>query len=365
MTITGKNILMYGPLSPPMHGQSVSFTLITQRYLCSQKYIVNTNYTGMSVLGRIMLTGNVIFKCIYFFLTKKIDLVFFSCSRSSGGAIKDICLINMASFFKIRMINHIHGADFDNLTRNKPRFFARLIESAYNKVQTTIVLTEGMKAPFLRFKSMKIKVLPNFYDPVLDNLDNQAHTKYSEPFEILYFSNVIKTKGIIELIDAIRLLTPKKLNIRLNIAGGFIGDEECSAEEIKSLFYCKIAGATDIVYHGVLNGQAKSELLYKNNVFVLPSYYVSEAFPLSIIEAMRAGCAIITTRFNYLDEIVKPENGILVGIRNAGAIADALECLINDRPRLKNMQEYNMAEAKSKYSLATNLELLQQIFEEH
>jgi glycosyltransferase involved in cell wall biosynthesis len=362
---TNQHILMYGPLSPPVHGQSLSFTLISERFECGEKYIVNTNYTSKGLWGRAVITVSAIFKCLYFFTTKKIDLVFFSCSRSAGGAIKDLCLINMAAFFKVKMINHVHGADFDNLIDNKPRFFAKLVESSYNKVHTTIVLVEGMKKPFQRFKSMQIRVLPNFYDPVLDSFDNPKEQDDNGSFEIFYLSNIMKTKGIIELIDAFLLLTKKGKNIRLNIAGAFISDGESTADDIKELFYNKIKGAANIVYHGVLKGEAKSELLYKGDIFVLPSYYVSEAFPLSIIEAMRAGCAIITTHFNYLDEIVKPENGRLVNIRNAEAIADALEYLISNPTELKKIQEHNIIEAKNKYSLAKSLELLQQIFNEH
>jgi len=275
-----------------------------------------------------------------------------------------LCLINMASFFKVKMVNHVQGADFDNLLTNKPRWFTKWVENSYNKVQTTIVLMEGMKKPFLRFGSMQLRVLPNVYDPALDQFDDSEKVKNDEYFEILYLSNLMRTKGIIEVVDAFLLFAEKQKNVRLNIAGTFVNDAECSAQEIKDIFNERIKGADNIVYHGVVKGEAKSKLLYASDVFVLPSYYVAEAFPLSIVEAMRAGCAVITTRFNYLEEVVSSENGVLVAIRDVNALVGAFDYLVKNPAMLKVIQANNIAEAKNKYSLAKSLETLGAIIDE-
>ena len=362
--MTNKNILMYGPLCPPIHGQSLSFTLITQNFLCGKKYIVNTNYTNAGVFGKAYITLRAVVQSLYYLSTKKIDLVFFSSSRSVSGAVKDLCLINIAAFFKVKMVNHVQGADFDNLLTNKPRWFTKWVENSYNKVQTTIVLMEGMKKPFMRFKSMQLRVLPNVYDPALDQFDDSGKVKNDEYFELLYLSNLMRTKGIIEVVDAFRLWSQKQKNVRLNIAGTFVNDAECSAQEIKDIFDERVKGADNIVYHGVVKGENKSKLLYASDVFVLPSYYAAEAFPLSIVEAMRAGCAIITTRFNYLEEVVTPKNGVLVNIRDVNALVDAFDYLIKNPKTLQEIKDNNVAEAKEKYSLATSLESLARIINE-
>jgi glycosyltransferase involved in cell wall biosynthesis len=362
--IDNHNILMCGPVAPPIHGQSLSFTLITREYPCKKKYIVNQNFKTRSKLEKISVTLIAITKYLYFFTTKKIDLVYFSSSRSKGGCIKDLFLINIAHLLKIKLINHVHGADFEKFLAIKSHFLQKLIEYSYNKVHTTIVLVDSMEEPFMRFKSMQVRVLPNFYDPVLDEFDKCHDLKNKDPFEILYLSNIMKTKGIIELIDAFLLLSEKIQNIRLNIAGEFMNDDECSTEEIKILFYKKIKNISNIIYHGILKEEKKSSLLYNSSVFVLPSYYISEAFPLSIIEAMRTGCAIITTRHNYLGDIIKPKNGILVDIKDVDSLVDALERLITNAELLKNIQNNNITEAQDKYSLAKNLDSLRMIFNE-
>src|SRR5258708_18459123 len=92
--IDNHNILMCGPVAPPIHGQSLSFSLITREYPCKKKYIVNQNFKTRSKLEKISVTLISITKYLYFFTTKKIDLVYFSSSRSKGGCIKDLFLIN-------------------------------------------------------------------------------------------------------------------------------------------------------------------------------------------------------------------------------------------------------------------------------
>jgi glycosyltransferase involved in cell wall biosynthesis len=356
--IDRRNILMCGPVAPPVFGQSLSFTLITQNYLCNEKYIVDQNFKTRSKIEKISVTLKSVAWYLYFFISKKIDLVYFSSSRSMGGCIKDLCLINIASLLKIKLINHVHGTDFENLLNTGPGWFRILVKYSYNKVHTTVVLVEGMRKPFKQFKEMKLKVLPNFYDPVLDEFQQDNKLKDETTFEILYFSNIMKTKGIIEAIDAFLLLSEKIPNIRLNIAGDFISDEEYNATEIKDFFFEKIRNINNIIYHGVLRGEDKSKLFYNSSIFVLPSYYISEAFPVSIIEAMRAGCAVITTKHKYLGEIVKPANGILINIRDVNALVDALEHLITDTQLLKKIRIHNIAEAKNNYSLTSNLDSL-------
>jgi glycosyltransferase involved in cell wall biosynthesis len=71
------------------------------------------------------------------------------------------------------------------------------------------------------------------------------------------------------------------------------------------------------------------ELLCSSDVFVLSSR--SEAFPISILEAMAAGLAVVATDVGGVAEaVVHGETGLLVPPGDPHALAEALDLLLRD-----------------------------------
>lgn len=341
-------ILCVGPKLPPIHGQSLAFTRFYESINNGEKLLVNTNMEDSTRFDKIFGTFKTLFLIFYKIFFLKIDVVYFTCSRSFMGSIKDIFLINLASFKNIKLINHLHGSDFYDFLHSSPKWYKKILFNAYSKVDTSIVLLESMKNQFEEFNAMNIEVIPNFYD---EDLNIEIEVKDKNKINILYLSNIIKSKGIFELIDAFDRLTMKYDNIYLNIAGGFMGDEYISRDEIKKQFLAKIKINSKINYLGKVYSEDKVKLLQRSDIFVLPSYYRSEAFPISIIEAMRCGNAIITTNYKYLPDIVNRQSGILIKPKSIDSLVYAIEGLLEDHNLLIGMQEHNSIEAEKKYNL--------------
>ena len=126
----------------------------------------------------------------------------------------------------------------------------------------------------------------------------------------------------------------------------------------------KTIGRTELErkkYIGKTFGEDKVKLLQNSDTFVLPSYYKSEAFPISIIEAMACKNAIVTTNYKYLPDVINEQNGVLVEPKCVDSLADGIESLIVDKERLKKIQAYNKKEAKDNYSLDRHIERLKNI----
>jgi len=96
----------------------------------------------------------------------------------------------------------------------------------------------------------------------------------------------------------------------------------------------------------------------------LPSYYPTEAFPISIIEAMAASNAIVTTNHNYLKFIISEENGIIVNIKNSKEIYLALRRLLDDEKKLKQIQKLNYLKSNSEYKLESHINKIISSFNE-
>ena len=73
------------------------------------------------------------------------------------------------------------------------------------------------------------------------------------------------------------------------------------------------------------------DLIRLFDVFVLSS--VSEGLPLTILEAMASGRAIVATNVGGIPEALAEQTGVLVPPKNPDALADAVIALLTDEPR--------------------------------
>ena len=87
----------------------------------------------------------------------------------------------------------------------------------------------------------------------------------------------------------------------------------------------------DIVkYQGWVSKKRKAEVLNSSDVYILPSY--AEGSPISILEAMSYGMAIISTKVGGIPELVREnQNGFLIEPGNPGQIEKALDSIISNQ----------------------------------
>lgn len=74
------------------------------------------------------------------------------------------------------------------------------------------------------------------------------------------------------------------------------------------------------------------------DIFVFPTYYDNECFPLVLLEAMEHGLPCISTNEGGISDIIENgKSGIIVKRQNAESLACAIETLINDREMRQRM----------------------------
>ena len=91
-------------------------------------------------------------------------------------------------------------------------------------------------------------------------------------------------------------------------------------------------------YWGRRYGSEKDVFWKDADIFVFPTYYHNECFPLVILEAMEQGLSVISTNEGGIPDIIGNGNsGYTVEKNNPSSLASAIELLIKDPELLNSM----------------------------
>ncbi|HEX5130224.1 MAG TPA: glycosyltransferase family 4 protein, partial [Usitatibacter sp.] len=143
-----------------------------------------------------------------------------------------------------------------------------------------------------------------------------------DPARIAFLGRLTHLKGAYDLIDAVALLRERAPQVRLELAGDGDGAELAR--------YAHALGMGDrVLVRGWCGPEECTRMLARSGLFVLPSHV--EALPMSLLEAMAAGCAVIATRVGGVPDAVHDGvNGLLVSPRRPIQLAEAIARLLAD-----------------------------------
>jgi glycosyltransferase involved in cell wall biosynthesis len=137
-------------------------------------------------------------------------------------------------------------------------------------------------------------------------------------------SRMLWDKGVGETVQAARLLKERGAGVRVALVGDPDPDNPASIP-LDQLREWQAEGA--VVWRG--HTEDVAAVLRDTHIAVLPSY--REGLPKSLLEAAAAGRPIIASDVPGCREITRHgENGLLVPVKDARALADAIERLAND-----------------------------------
>lgn len=160
----------------------------------------------------------------------------------------------------------------------------------------------------------------------------------------LFVGRLIKDKGVREYLEACRIVKRECPTAACMLVGPF--DSNPSALSSDELDEFTKDGT--VAYFG--EQEDVRPYLQRASVFVLPSYH--EGTPKSVLEAMAAGRAIVTTDAPGCRETVtNGENGFLVEPKNPNAVAEAMLRLARDTALCRTFGQNSRKIAVEKYDV--------------
>lgn len=321
-------------------GQSVMFDGVVEYLKCHEASVdvvdISQKINIGGVIGRaldyIIIFTEVLLKLVM----KKFDLCYITSSQSKNGFMRDYAMITMCKWFNVLVITHQYGANYHQLLDALGENWTGKLKKMLQYVSAIIVEGEYMKEQFsfLPDYKMKVKAIPNGLP--IEGKHAQIAKSYDRkrPFVLFYLSNLIWSKGYFDVLKAVDFLVNReKMDVKCVFAGKFMASHDDERPNIanKEDFDNFIVGhdLTDrVVYYPGLYGEEKDKYFYESNVFLLPSYYINEGQPVSIIEAMAYGCVPLVTKFRHIPMMINEQNGCFVKPRDAEEITRMIKELI-------------------------------------
>ncbi|MBL8595954.1 MAG: glycosyltransferase family 4 protein [Devosia sp.] len=240
---------------------------------------------------------------------------------SQGSTFRKLQVARVARWLRLPYVLHLHGGDYPNFWKDDDSSLSRNIRQMFAGAARIIVLGETWRR-FVISRAPEVAgsivVLPN-----AAARPSLPHVGGGEQVHILFLGRIGDMKGVPQLGEALNRMQHLG-NWRATIAG----DGHVEAARAKAAEY----GLADRVnLPGWVDGQGVAELIASADILVLPSF--TENLPLSIIEAMASGLAVVATPVGAVPDIVRDgETGLLVPVGDVEALTLALTRLVEDQP---------------------------------
>ena len=305
---------------------------VAVRFLASR----GAGHIGWSLLHTLNFCGQVIAGR----LTRKVDVVHLNVSNH-GSTYRKMIIAACARLMGLPYVVHLHSGQYPQFWTDDNRLLNRLIRRMFGGAKRIIVLGRIWRE-FVESRAPEVSSVIS----VIHNASaapSLRHVGGGDVPHILFLGRITPLKGIPQLFDALDDIRDLP-SWRATIAGD--GDIDAARARANDL---ELSSRIDVP--GWVGADTVASLLSTADILVLPSFV--ENLPVSVIEAMANGLAIVATPVGAVEDILADgESGILVPVGDAAALASALRRLLEDRGLRSRLGAAAMAVHRQRLELA-------------
>ncbi len=357
-----QKILFIMHMPPPVHGASMVGQFIHDSKLINSSF--DCHYVNLAVATRLDEIGKGGWHKAKGVMKKlmevrkavksvKPDLVYITPNSAGIPFYKDFITIMMLKMMGQKVVMHFHNKGVET---RQDKWLDNWLYKRYFKDVKLILLADALYEDVKKYvKREDVFVCPNAI-PAISNA-NQVNENSDHVPHILWLTNIMKTKGIMEYLSALKILKDKGVKFQADFVGGLT--KEMSGEEFDyALSMMGLNGCC--TYYGPKYGDNKYSFFSQADVFVLPSY--TEAFPVSILEAMQFALPVVASNVGGVSaEVEEGVSGFLLGGKqpimlntfrpDVCEIADKLQVLLTDTDLRHKMGEAGREKFEREFTL--------------
>ena len=160
---------------------------------------------------------------------------------------------------------------------------------------------------------------------------------------VLFVGRLSPEKDIPTLLQAVPLLVQAHPGVRVVIVGR--GREDAALRQMAA----ELGLGERVVFAGGVSNDELPAYFQACDVFVLPSIY--EGIPTVLVEAAASGKPVVSTRTRNVDDVVVHEQtGLIVPIRDPGALSEALAHILSDPAQARQMGQAGRELVRARFS---------------
>lgn len=347
-------ILFIMHMPPPVHGASVMGGQLRDSARIREAF--ETEYLNLSASASLDEIGKGgLRKVSYVFrLLRQVrqilrewkpDLVYVTPTSTLPALAKDYLMVRLVRRYRCRIALHFHNK---GVAARSGRWLDNWVYRHLFDGAEVILLSDLLRPDVDRYvPSERISICANG----LDLPGGVTRNYYRDNPQLLFLSNLLPDKGIVDLLDACSLLHGRGYAFTCRFVGA--PTPALSTEDFRRMVTDR--GLDDLVsYDGPRYGQEKQAVWEQADIFVHPTR--EDCFPLVILEAMAAALPVVSTHEGGIaDEVEEGVSGLFCEKANPKSLADAIARLLTD-PSLRESMGHAGRERYERYFTATCFE---------
>ena len=324
-------ILFILHLPPPIHGAAMMGKYIQESELINSSFdcfCINLATAGsLSDIGHVSLEKLLKYLLLLRYISHVVkeirpELVYITPNAGGKAFFKDFIVVQMLKSMGCKIIAHYHNK---GVSAYQSKWIYNFLYKRFFSNLKVILLAENLYKDIAKYvKREDVYICPNGI-PSSCKEEMEASRTNVIP-HLLFLSNLLISKGVIVLLDALKILKEKEYTFVCQFIGGETAEinavqffEEVNKRELSDL----------VTYVGRKVREEKEAFFRQADIFVFPTYY--ETFGLVNLEAMEYKLPVISTNEGGIPDIVKDgENGLICEKQNPVSLADCIAKLLDD-----------------------------------
>lgn len=203
------------------------------------------------------------------------------------------------------------------------RLAARVV---FNRARMVLPVSEHLRKQIEHYRvRANFRVVPNVVDTRLFHPQDPQQQDEDSTKRILFVAHLSDDKGIAHLLHALKQVSERRQDFFLDV----VGDAKEGATRQDYEKACTELGLDSMVrFHGAKPKEEVAGFMRRCHFFVQPSLH--ETFGVVYIEAMACGKPVIASDIPGPNEFINNDLGVLVPPRDVGAIAEAIDYMLDN-----------------------------------